>query len=52
MCLYWGFDLPAVARRSLYLPMLANTETLFEVSALIEAFRHDVARRPRADIPV
>jgi hypothetical protein len=51
MCLYWGFDLPAVANRSLYLPMLADTETIFEVSARIEAFRHGVAKRPRTTIP-
>lgn len=51
MCLYWGFDLPAVAKRSLYLPMLANTDTIFEVSAIIEAFRHEVATRPRTSIP-
>jgi hypothetical protein len=51
MCLYWTFDLPAVARHSLYLPMLTETETIFEVSALIEAFRHGVKKRPRTAIP-
>lgn len=52
MCLYWSFDLEAVARRSLYLPLLEGTETIFEVGARIEAFRKDVVSRPRATIPV
>ena len=51
MCLYWSFDLAAVARRSLYLPSLEGTQTIFEVSARIEAFRQTVSTRPRAPIP-
>ncbi|HVV82639.1 MAG TPA: DUF1152 domain-containing protein [Kofleriaceae bacterium] len=51
MGLYFAFDLDAVARRSLYLPLLARTDTLFEVSARIEAFRQTVERRPRRSIP-
>lgn len=52
MCLYWSFELAAVARRSLYLPLLEGTETIFDVSARIEAFRKTVTKRPREPIPV
>ena len=52
MCLYWSFDLAAVARRSLYLPLLEATETIFDVGVRIEAFRKAVASRPRTVIPV
>ena len=51
MALYFGFDLPGVAARSLYLPQLEGTETIFEVSARIEAFHHGVAMRARRAIP-
>jgi len=52
MCLYWSFDLAAVARRSLYLPLLEGTQTIFEVSLRIEAFRETVQARLREPIPV
>lgn len=52
MCLYWSFDLAAVARRSLYLPLLEGTDTIFDVSDRIEAFRKTVTLRPREPIPV
>lgn len=52
MSLYWSFDLPAVARRSLYLPLLEQTQTIFEVQAIIEGFRRDVVKRERTLIPV
>lgn len=51
MSLYFTFDLPVVAARSLYLPMLAHTETIFEVHAVIEAFRKGTSIRPRRTIP-
>lgn len=51
MSLLWTFDLEKVAARSLYLPTLEGTETIFEVSARIEAFRKQVAAKPRAAIP-
>ena len=51
MAIYFGFDLAAVARRSLYLPRLAATESIFEVAAIIEAFQGQVAIRPRRAIP-
>ncbi|WP_394832673.1 DUF1152 domain-containing protein [Pendulispora rubella] len=52
MTLYWHFDLMAVAERSLYLPSLEGTRTVFEVNAIIEAFRRGVVLRPRSNIPV
>jgi len=51
MALYFAFELEAVARRSLYLATLESTETIFEVAARIEAFRHTVPIRPRRTIP-
>jgi hypothetical protein len=52
MTLYWHFDLQAVANHALYLHLLEDTRTIFEVSARIEAFRRAVAIRPRTGIPV
>jgi len=51
MAIYFGFELPVLARRSLYLEQLEGTETIFEVSARIEAFRNSITSRPRRDIP-
>ncbi len=51
MSMYFGFELDAVARRCLYLDQLRGTRTIFEVSAVIEAFRHEVTTRPRRSIP-
>ncbi len=51
MSMYFGFELEALAKRSLYLGMLEGTRTIFEVSAIIEGFRHGVATRPRRSIP-
>ena len=51
MAIYFTFELDALARRSLYLPALEDTDTIFEVSARIEAFRHGVTPRPRVPIP-
>jgi len=52
MCLYFNFDLTAVAKRCLYLDMLADTSTIFEVSAAIEGFRKLVDHREYKSIPV
>lgn len=52
MALYFAFDLPAVARQSLYLSELEDTETIWDVQARIEAFRRGVHVRPRRVIPV
>jgi len=51
MGLYFGFHLQGLVRRSLYLPLLSDTRTIFEVSLVIEAFRAQVAVRPRRAIP-
>jgi hypothetical protein len=51
MGMYFTFDLPGVARRSLYLDRLANTETILDVSLQIEAFREETKARPRRSIP-
>jgi hypothetical protein len=52
MSLYFGFELSAVARRSLYLEQLEGTESIFDVGARIEAFRNGVATpRARRAIP-
>ena len=51
MGLYFTFDLPGLARRSLYLPRLEGTHTIFEVGIAIEAFREGVTARPRRPIP-
>jgi hypothetical protein len=51
MSLYFSFDLEGLAKRSLYLDSLADTNTIFEVSAIIEAFRHSTSTRPRRSIP-
>ncbi len=51
MSLYFTFEADAVARRSLYLPLLSATDSIFDVSRIIEAFRHTVTTRPRRAIP-
>lgn len=51
MSLYFAFDLDVLAGHSLYLRELEGTETMFEVSARIEAFRRRTKARPRRAIP-
>src|SRR5262249_5648282 len=51
MSIYFAFELPILARQSLYLPRLEDTESIFDVSHAIEAFRHEVTPRRRAIIP-
>ncbi len=51
MAIYFTFDLIGLAARSLYLEQLAHTETIFEVSAIIEAFRRGVTKRLHRAIP-
>jgi hypothetical protein len=51
MGIYFTFDLPGLARRSRYLEQIEHTHSIFEVSAVIEAFRHGVTARPRRAIP-
>jgi hypothetical protein len=51
MSLLWMFDLPAVARRNLYLDRLAKTQTIWDVHLAIEEFCETVRRRPPQPIP-
>ncbi|PSL00135.1 hypothetical protein CLV63_102261 [Murinocardiopsis flavida] len=52
MSLYFAFDLAAVARRCLYLDLLASTDTFAEVQAVIESFRYGLdGYRPRRAFP-
>ena len=51
MAIYFAFDLPALAKQSLYLPLLEDTESIFDVSARIRGFRHTVTPRSRVPIP-
>jgi hypothetical protein len=51
MALYFAFDLAAVAERSLYLSLIKDTQTAFDVAARIEAFRHTTQLRPYRSIP-
>jgi hypothetical protein len=50
--LFWFFDFDAVARTNLMLPHLRETETLWEVAAIIEAARKSMTIKPRCDIPL
>ncbi|MCE9668401.1 DUF1152 domain-containing protein [Myxococcus stipitatus] len=52
MSMYWAFDLGAVARRCLYLDALRDTQTHWEMDAVIELFREELRIRPWQDIPV
>jgi hypothetical protein len=51
MSLVWGFDLAGVARRNLYLDRLRESDSIWDVQLAIEAFRHEIAVRPRRAIP-
>jgi len=51
MGLYFTFDLPGVAARSIIARVIRETETMSEVSMLIEAVRERVEVRPRRSIP-
>jgi hypothetical protein len=53
MGLVFAFELDAVAQRVMYLPALERTETMFEVSAVIEAAQRGLDElRPWKPIPV
>jgi len=51
MAIYFAFELAAVARQSLYLHLLEDTESIFDVGARIRAFRSTLHTRPRVPIP-
>lgn len=50
--IYWFFDLPSVAATHLFLTSLRGTQTAWEVSAIIEAFRNTTPTRPASAIPI
>jgi len=52
MCLYFNFELEAVANRCLYLEDLRETTSIFEVQAMIEGFRKTIEPRQYKAIPV
>jgi hypothetical protein len=51
MAMYFTVDLAALARRLLYLDELTETDTQYEVRAVIDSFRAGVERRERRTIP-
>ncbi|WP_432984357.1 DUF1152 domain-containing protein [Dactylosporangium sp. CA-233914] len=51
MAMYFTFDLPGLARRSLYLDRIRDTEDMLAVAAAIERFRDGVIPRPRRPFP-
>ena len=51
MAVYFAFELQAVAKQSLYLHLLEDTESIFDVADRIRAFRHTVEARRRVPIP-
>ncbi|HEY1014895.1 MAG TPA: DUF1152 domain-containing protein [Herpetosiphonaceae bacterium] len=53
MAQYWFFDLPGVARRNLFLPALAGTDTLGQAVAVIRGMRARMKPRPerRVELP-
>jgi hypothetical protein len=51
MSLLWAFDLATVARHNLYLDLLSQTETVWDVQLAVEAFHAVAGRRPREPIP-
>ncbi len=53
MAMYFTFELGTVARRVSYLPRLKTTQTIFEVSALIDGYQRTCdSLRPWTSIPI
>jgi hypothetical protein len=52
LAIHWWFELATVARTHLFLDQLADTESIWDVAARIEAIRRDVAIAPRTAIPI
>jgi hypothetical protein len=50
MPLYWFFDLPAVARRNLFLPALRNSESFIDAHRAWGAWQQTRPRRPAAQV--
>ncbi|GAA0473517.1 hypothetical protein Aca07nite_56680 [Actinoplanes capillaceus] len=51
MAMYFTFDLPGLAARSLYLDRIRGTDDMLQVSHLIERFRDEIDPRPRVPFP-
>ncbi len=51
MAMYFAVDLAGLTRQLLYLNELIDTDTQYEVRAVIESFRERVERRERRSIP-
>ena len=52
MSQYFCFELDAVARRVLYLDELRNTQTIYEIAAVLESYRSRRNAKPWQKIPV
>jgi hypothetical protein len=50
--MYWFFDAAAVIADHAFLPELADTDSIWEVTARVEAARKVLAIKPRASIPI
>jgi hypothetical protein len=51
MTLYWHLELDALAKRCLYLDLLEETETIFDVHARIRSFRKSITPKEYKTIP-
>ena len=51
MAMYFTFDLPGLARQSLYLDHIRHTDDMLQVAAAIDRFRDDITPRPRITFP-
>ena len=49
---FWFFSLPVVARTHLFAAQLAETNTMWDVTVLIEAIRKTLKVRDRTAIPI
>ncbi len=49
---FWYFTLDSVADSHLFLRKLVSTQGVWDVTAIIEAVRHDIAVRKKSAIPI
>lgn len=52
LCLYWFFELEAVARQKLFLSRLLTTKTVSEAAEQMQRFFDTCPRRPWEGIPI
>ena len=52
MPVYWGFHLAGVARRNLYLERITVTESMFEITSVIQQFLGQIGTRGWDEMPV